>query len=190
MKAVPIAVFLTGAWLASAPASAHDGPPFPIVSDQVAGSYSLSIWTDPDTTDDGTPGGQFWVMIASRSGSAKVGPDTLVTVSAQSENGGIEQSVRATPVRGDEATRFAALVLDREGPFRVLVTIDGPGGPATVQSAVMATYNLRPPPLVVAVYLVPFILIGGLWTMLLVRRRRSAASAQHQGAPPPHRTRE
>ena len=23
--------------------------------------YMVSIWTDPDTTDDGTPGGQFWI---------------------------------------------------------------------------------------------------------------------------------
>ena len=52
-------------------ARAHDGPPYPIVSDRVLGPYRLSIWTDPDTTDDGTAGGQFWVRLnSSRAGSA------------------------------------------------------------------------------------------------------------------------
>ena len=40
---------------------AHSGPPYPILSDQVAGAYLISVWTDPDTTDDGSPGGQFWI---------------------------------------------------------------------------------------------------------------------------------
>jgi len=32
---------------------AHSGPPFPIVTDVVRAPYTISIWTDPDTTDDG-----------------------------------------------------------------------------------------------------------------------------------------
>ena len=52
---------------------AHNGPPFPIVSDQVAGPYLVSIWTDPDTTDDGSPGGQFWVRIHLPGGDQLVG---------------------------------------------------------------------------------------------------------------------
>jgi len=39
--------------VAVAPLHAHSGPPFPIVSSRVAGSYIISIWTDPDATDDG-----------------------------------------------------------------------------------------------------------------------------------------
>src|SRR5688572_26800254 len=31
-------------------AHAHDGPPFPILSDHTTGPYLISIWTDPDTT--------------------------------------------------------------------------------------------------------------------------------------------
>src|SRR5690349_11751219 len=41
----------------------HSGPPFPIMSDQAAGPYVVSIWTDPDTTDDGSAGGQFWTRV-------------------------------------------------------------------------------------------------------------------------------
>src|SRR4051812_31418996 len=31
---------------------AHSGPPFPIVTDQQAGAYRVTVWTDPDATDD------------------------------------------------------------------------------------------------------------------------------------------
>ena len=53
--------------LAASLAEAHDGPPFPIVSDHVAGPYRISVWTDPDATDDGSPGGQFWVIVEAAS---------------------------------------------------------------------------------------------------------------------------
>jgi hypothetical protein len=28
--------------------AAHSGPPFPIVSSQIAGAYDIAIWADPD----------------------------------------------------------------------------------------------------------------------------------------------
>ena len=37
---------------------AHSGPPFPIVSNQIAGPYDVSVWTDPDATADGSAAGQ------------------------------------------------------------------------------------------------------------------------------------
>src|SRR5678815_2995007 len=43
--------------------AAHSGPPFPIVSNRALGAYSVSIWTDPDTTDNGKPAGQFWIEL-------------------------------------------------------------------------------------------------------------------------------
>ncbi len=66
------AVLATVATLAlAAPAVAHSGPPYPVVSNQVAGPYRLSVWTDPDATDDGSAGGQFWVTIEpARAGAA------------------------------------------------------------------------------------------------------------------------
>ena len=33
---------------AIAVAQAHSGPPFPIVSNQTSGAYTVSVWTDPD----------------------------------------------------------------------------------------------------------------------------------------------
>ena len=57
---------LAGLLLLPSPLQAHSGPPFPVATQQIAGPYRLSLWTDPDATDDRTPGGQFWVVIEPR----------------------------------------------------------------------------------------------------------------------------
>ena len=61
--------------------------------------------------------------------------------------------------------------MDHEGRFRVRVTIAGPLGSAVRRRDVDATYDLRPPPAMIAVYLLPFLLVGFLWVKLLWRRR-------------------
>jgi len=163
----------------SAPSmSAHDGPPFPIVSDQQAGAYVVSIWTDPDATDDGTTGGQFWVQLRMAGPAGPLPPTTRARV-------GVRPVIRtapmrtatAAPVAGDASNQFAALVLDHEGRFAVEVTIDGPAGPAFVEAEVDATYDLRPPPFMLAVYTVPFLIAGFLWVKLLLRRTRGPRSS-------------
>ena len=84
---------------------------------------------------------------------------------------GPARTAAAEPVAADPSQRFVALVMDHEGRFHVRVTIDGPLGAAQVDAEVDATYDLRPPPAVIAVYLIPFVLIGFLWIKLLLRRR-------------------
>ena len=158
--------------------AAHDGPPYPIVSNQVLGMYRISVWTDPDTTEDGTAGGQFWVMIDSASGGDSLPSDVraLVTVRPLDREGG-PVTARAAPVDGDLARQFAALTMDHEGRFAVRVDVESVGGRASVDSEVQATYDLRPSRLVVLIYLVPFLLVAFLWMTLLVRRRRAHARA-------------
>jgi hypothetical protein len=161
---------------------AHSGPPFPIVTDMVRAPYTISIWTDPDATDDGSRGGQFWVVLAMTPKEARIPPETRVTVSARritqapSING--NQSTRswirgvAAPVRGDLGNQFAALRLTREGLYDVHVDIDGPRGHAVVDSRIEVTYDARPPAYMLVWYLVPFLVAGFLWTRLLLHRRR------------------
>jgi hypothetical protein len=160
---------------------AHSGPPFPIVTDAVRGPYTISIWTDPDATDDGSPGGQFWVVLTLTPKAARIPPDTRVTVAVRPIIGGTTRDHRpirdtaasavAAPVGDDTGNQFAALVMDREGPYEVHVDIDGSLGRAAIDSSVDATYDLRPPPYMLAWYLAPFLLVGFLWTRLLIRRR-------------------
>jgi hypothetical protein len=175
MTRTPLA-FLTTLMTVAIPAAlaAHAGPPFPIVTDAVRGLYTISIWTDPDATDDGSAGGQFWIVIESSSRGLDVPPGTRATVSVHALNDatrGTPVSAAAAPVRGDLTNQFAAVLMDHEGPFSVHVEIDGPLGRVSVDSQVEATYDLRPPPYMLAWYLAPFLLVGFLWTRMLMRRR-------------------
>jgi hypothetical protein len=170
-------VFVTTIVASAQILDAHSGPPFPIVSETVAGSYVVSIWTDPDTTDDGSAGGQFWVRIHPTGQGREVPAETRATVTIAPVNReGPARSASGSPVRGDITNQFAAVVMDREGPFAVRVEIDGPLGAATVTASGEATYDLRPPRWLFVVYLLPFVLAGLLWGRLLIRRRSGRAS--------------
>jgi hypothetical protein len=152
--------------------AAHGGPPYPIVSNHISGPYSISVWTDPDTTDDGTPGGQFWVMLEAAGEVKDVPAGTIARVSIHPlERSGHRREGQSVPVAGDAARQFVALVMDHEGRFAVRVTVDGPSGRGQVEGEVAATYDLRPPPGLVVLYLLPFVAVGALWVKVLVRRR-------------------
>lgn len=153
---------------------AHDGPPFPIVSDYTSGAYAVEVWTDPDTTDDETPGGQFWVLLEPVGDSRELPADTIVRVAIRPSGRDAEWiAARAEPVDGQLSRQFAALVMDHEGRFDVRVEIDGPLGPGKAEAWVDATYDLRPPPIMLVVYLLPFLAVGVLWMKVLLRRRQA-----------------
>lgn len=154
--------------------AAHDGPPFPIVSDHTAGPYEIDVWTDPDATDDGSAGGQFWVIVEPAGASGDPPAGTAVTVSIRpAASGGAWVTGRAEPVDGRVSRQFAALLMDHEGRFDVRVEVEGPLGPAVATAWVDATYDLRPPPVMLVLYLMPFLVVGVLWMKLLIRRRRA-----------------
>ena len=172
MRIIACAALVASVVLVAAGASAHSGPPYPVVSNQVAGPYRLSVWTDPDATDDGTAGGQFWVTIEPALAGAPP-PDTRAHVAIRSGREAPWVEVAAAPVDGDASRQFAALVMDHEGPYGVRVVVTGALGRAEVAADVEATYDLRPAPALLAVYLLPFVLVGFLWTKRLLRRRRA-----------------
>jgi hypothetical protein len=171
------------------PAAAHSGPPYPVVSNQTIGAYRISVWTDPDTTDDRTPGGQFWITIEPARQGAALPPGTRARVTIRALDstaspGTPPEDAEAMPVDGDVSRQYAGLVMDREGPFAVQVTLQGPWGRADVEAQVQATYDLRPARPLLLLYLVPFLLVGFLWTKLLLRRRRGKALARTPGLGP------
>jgi len=158
---------------------AHSGPPFPVLSNRIIGAYDISIWTDPDSTDDKTPAGKFWIVIdpSSRGGSIPAGTRATVTIKAL-DRPGEAISGPTQPVEGSVSRQFVALLMDHEGPFAVQVDVDGPLGHANVDSKVDATYDLRPAPIMLAVYIFPFVAVGALWVKVLMRRRRAGARPQ------------
>ena len=168
-------VLSCGLLLCASAAAAHDGPPYPIVSNQVLGAYRISVWTDPDTTDDGTAGGQFWVMIDSAAGDSVSAQVTTRITIRPLDRSGSPHTAAALPVGGDVTRRFVALPMDHEGRFGVRLEVEGVAGQHSVESEVQATYDLRPSRLLLGVYLLPFLLVGSLWTTLLIRRRHARA---------------
>jgi hypothetical protein len=175
MRCVFITTVTTCVLLASRAVFAHNGPPYPIVSNQLVGAYRVSVWTDPDTTDDDTAGGQFWVMIDLANAGGAVSSDVHADVTIRPlDRAGASSTARAAPVSGDASRQFAALRMDHEGRFAVRVDVEGAAGRVNVDSEVQATYDLRPSRLMLVLYLLPFVLTGFLWTTLLVRRRRAA----------------
>jgi hypothetical protein len=178
MRRVRLGAFASALVAVSTAVGAHAGPPFAILSDQTVGPYVVSIWTDPDTTDDGSPGGQFWVRLEPAAREDALPPHTRVTVAIRAlGRTGPALTSTASPVRGDVTNQFAALVMDHEGRFAVHVAVDGPLGAATVDAEVDATYDLRPAPYLLVLYLVPFVLVGLLWGRLLIRRRAGGSGA-------------
>ena len=162
--------------LPAVPLAAHDGPPFPIVSDAVTGPYELDVWTDPDATDDGTAGGQFWVMLRPVDRARPLPTDTAVTIRIRpSAADGAWDRARARPIDGEASRQFAVLVMDHEGRFDVRVEIEGGLGSGRTDAWVDATYDLRPPPAMLVVYLLPFLAVGALWMKLLIKRRQARA---------------
>jgi hypothetical protein len=177
-RAVTLLTIALGVLVAEA-VSAHDGPPYPIVSNQLLGRYRISVWTDPDTTDDGTAGGQFWVMIDPARAGDSVATDVQAVVTVRPlDRPGASSTARAAPVSADRSRQFAALNMNHEGRFAVHVDVESDAGRVSVDSEVQATYDLRPSRLMLVVYLLPFVLVGFLWTTLLVRRRRAHARAR------------
>src|SRR5262249_49399200 len=133
---------------------AHSGPPFPVVSNRIDGAYDLSIWADPDATNDGSAAGRFWGLLKPVNKAMTVPTETRAEVSVRpSDRSGDTRSQKTEPVNGDVTRQFAALLLDHEGRFSVRATVEGPLGTASVDTEVDATYDLRPPRAMIAVYM-------------------------------------
>jgi hypothetical protein len=180
-------VCFTCALAIASSALAHSGPPFPIVSADTRGPYSISIWTDPDSTDNGVAAGQFWIIIEPATKDTSIPDATRASVTVRPLDStppagppasGAAMHATTEPVRGDVTNQFALVTLDHEGPFAVHVDVNGPLGRAAVDSRIDATYDLRPPPYLLALYLGPFLLAGFLWTRLLLRRRAAKRSGR------------
>jgi len=160
-------------------ANAHSGPPFPIVEDGAAGPYRISVWTDPDVTDDATAAGRFWVTVhVAGDARAPVPEGTRVRVSLRPSGTQSAAETAAPPVPHKANQYFVAVVLDHEGPWLMEASAAGPLGQGRITARVDATYDLRPAPLATLVFVFPFLAVGALWLTALWRRRRPSGPAR------------
>jgi hypothetical protein len=155
------------ALLPARPARAHEGPPFPILSERRVGPYVASVWTDPDI---GT--GTFFVVFEEQRPVAgtrvRLGVQPLSVQRAEAV-----YEAEAQPVRSG-ARYFAAIPLDRGGLWRVRLLLDGPGGGGTLSADVEATPDGTIGPIGLVVYTLPFLAVGFLWLKAVLRRREAS----------------
>jgi len=150
----------------SARASAHEGPPYPILVDKSLGPSSASVWADPDV---GT--GTFFVILEPPPGGA-LPEDIKVEIAVRPADGRLAEAVHAASredVRGRVQYK-AEVPFDAEGPWRVRVMLQSAGGGGEIATDVEVT----PPGLGrwdLLVYLLPFAAVGVLWLRAVVGRR-------------------
>ncbi|HJQ32038.1 MAG TPA: hypothetical protein VJ866_07665 [Pyrinomonadaceae bacterium] len=174
MKARLRTILLTAALLltGSTHASAHEGPPYPIIVDKTLGPCVVSVWSDPDV---GT--GTFFFILEPPPGG-RVPEDVRVEIGVQPLSGRLPEAVYKAE-REDQSGRvqFKALVpFDAQETWRVRVRLQSSqgGGEATTDVEVTPPGYGRWDLLI---YLLPFAAVGFLWLRaLVVRRRRGAPS--------------
>jgi hypothetical protein len=152
-------------------ANAHEGPPFPILMDEKAGPFTVSVWTDPDVGI-----GTFFVIFESGSATA-VGDDVSVQVCVRPTSGRLEEAChQATRQTMRNRVQYIAEVpFDAQEMWQVRVVVRGPQGSGEVLAEVEATppgYGAWD----LAIYLFPFVLLAGFWGFGILRYRRRRSS--------------
>jgi hypothetical protein len=150
--------------LGAPPARAHQGPPFPIVEDQRAGPYTVSVWTDPDV---GT--GTFFVIL---NPPAKI----RVRIGLQPVSGRLPEKIYEAEFQSD-ARYFTTAPLDKAEMWRVRVLLDSPKGGGELKAEVEATPDGTLGPWASLIYLLPFVGVGLLWLKAAMRRREQGKHA-------------
>jgi hypothetical protein len=155
-------------------ASAHLGPPYPILVDQSVPGYSVTVLANPDI------GQAIFIVAFEAVKSAPQGPVSGVDIWIQPLNGRIPKAVyhaRQESTRGN--LQFVANPdIDTEEMLKVGVDIHmGDGSSRSFATQVQST-----PPGVgrwgVLFFFFPFILFGGLFGMALFRRSRGRRASR------------
>jgi hypothetical protein len=166
--------FVSMLWLLFAvPASAHNGPPFPIIENRRVGPSVISLWTHPDV---GT--GTFFVFVEPVAGG-RVPKDLKVQIGVQPESGRLPEVVY-TANRDDSGGQLqykAVVEFDRDEFWRVHLILDSSQGRGEEFSRVEATpvgfgkWDLL-------FFLLPFLAVGFLWMRGISRRRNRIKKLQ------------
>ena len=139
-------------------ASAHEGPPFPVLVDRAAGPYTVSVWADPDV---GT--GTFFILAEGPEASSA----ELFVAPASGRLAEARWPAVREPAR--KGLRFVARPeFDAEESWRFRAVLGG----AEVSGAV----DVTAPDLGRAglwLYLLPFLGVGGLWVKALLSARKA-----------------
>jgi hypothetical protein len=151
------------------PASAHEGPPFPILVDREVGPYIVSVWTDPDIGI-----GTFFVVLEPPAGKGSGMPArTAVRIGVQPVSGRLPEVLyEAEPQRVRYGARhYSEVKFDQGGIWRVRFLLEGSEGGGELTAEVEPTPDGTLGPFELALYLMPFLAVGFLWLKAVLRRR-------------------
>lgn len=151
------------------PASAHEGPPFPILVDRPLSDYVVSVWADPDIGE-----ALFYVILETPDGQIPSQPPE-VSMWVEPVSGRLDRTTRVTtrqPLRSQ--MQFEAHPhFDQQDMWTVGIQIQGPDG---VLHELATQVESTPPGYGgwgLAIYLFPFLLLGTLWIVAMIRRART-----------------
>jgi hypothetical protein len=162
--------------LCAQPAFAHNGPPFPIISDQTVGPVVLSLWTHPDV---GT--GTFFVLINPQPGK-ELPKDLKFSIGIAPVSGRLPEVIypmwseknRTQPEFKNEVQ------FDRDEMWKVRLILTSAEGNAETTAEVEAT----PPGYGqwdLLLFALPFLAVGFLWFKMMTKRRRARLAEAAQG---------
>jgi len=148
-------------------ANAHNGPPFPIITDQRVGPCIISLWTHPDVGL-----GTFFVMVDPLPGGT-VPKDLKIQIRVQPVSGRLPEVVySAWPENQRGQVEFKTEVqFDQQEYWKVRLILASSAGGGEALSKVEAT----PPGFGrwdLLLYMLPFLGVSFLWFSAITKRRR------------------
>jgi hypothetical protein len=150
-------------------AKAHNGPPFPIITDKQIGSVKIAVWTHPDIGL-----GTFFVLVDPLPGTS-IPNDLKIDLGIQPTSNRLPEVVYAMQRdngRG-EVQYNAQVEFDKQDFFKVRVHVESPTGSGEVSSQVEATpqgfgrWDLL-------FYLAPFLFVAALFYHGVRKRKKLA----------------
>ncbi len=174
-----IFLFITSLAALCIPASAHIGPPFPIIENKQVGPCTIALWTHPDI---GT--GTFYVMIDPLPGKT-IPNDLKIKVGVQPESGRLPETFYKGE-RDDTRNQVVYKVLadfDRDEFYKVHLVINSAEGSGEAFSRVEATPTVMGR-FGLVFFSLPFLAVALLWYRGVSKKRkqlmkrRQAAQAQ------------
>ncbi|QEF98765.1 hypothetical protein Mal15_28210 [Stieleria maiorica] len=166
---MPSACMVGSAW-------AHEGPPFPILIDHSVANHTVSVWADPDIGE-----ARFFIVVETRDGNR---PSEAPKVSLWTEptSGRLDRASYAAeqqPLR-HSMQFFAEPYFDQRDFWNIGIRVSSTGGET---EEIMVKVESTPPGYGawdLAIYLFPFVLIGGAWSYAMAKRIRHYRESQQQ----------
>lgn len=162
-------------------ASAHNGPPFPIIENQKVGPCIVALWTHPDVGL-----GAFYVFVQPAPGGA-VPSDLKIKIGVQPLTGRLPETFyEAQRVKSRGQVQYnAQAAFDRQELWRVHLVVQSAQGDGEATTQVLVT----PPGFGrwdLLFFLLPFLFVAFLWFRGISRlkRRRTAQLGKDNSAAP------